>query len=139
MKVKIIHTVNVDYQKNYFTLIILLSVIMASVILPVDFHVTLFPCLFKNTFHIPCPGCGMTRAFILLGHFHFREALTININSIFAYIMILAITMNEIAAMAIGRKMNMHLSRRGIILIYAITFCVVMTAWYYNLMNEGFI
>jgi len=26
------------------------------------------PCLFKLTFHIPCPGCGMTRSLTALWH-----------------------------------------------------------------------
>ncbi|WP_086329406.1 DUF2752 domain-containing protein [Candidatus Enterococcus mansonii] len=31
-------------------------------------------CIFKHTFGVPCPGCGMTRAFIHLFHLDFKEA-----------------------------------------------------------------
>lgn len=134
-----VHLENVNQQKNHFTLIIFLFVILASLILPVDPHIKLFPCLFKSVFHIPCPGCGMTRAFILLGHFRFQEALAININSIFAYIILLAITINEMAGLAIGRKIKPQLSGRLIVLIFALSFCVMMAGWHCNLINEGFI
>lgn len=130
---------NVNRQKNQFTLLVLLFVILASATLPADPHLTLFPCLFKSTFHVPCPGCGMTRAFILLGHFRFQEALNMNINSIFAYMILLTITMNEIIVLAIGKKINLPLSKSLIVLIFTVGFCAMMAGWYYNLTTEGFI
>jgi hypothetical protein len=32
-------------------------------------------CLFKNTFHLPCLFCGLTRSFILIGQGHWQESL----------------------------------------------------------------
>ena len=37
------------------------------------------PCLFKWIFTIPCPGCGLTRAFRQLFQFHILEAISYNI------------------------------------------------------------
>ena len=37
------------------------------------------PCLFKAVFGIPCPGCGMTRAYISLLHLDFLQAFNFNI------------------------------------------------------------
>lgn len=45
------------------------------------FHFT-FPCVFKTIFHIPCPGCGMTRAFLKILHFQFLESFQYNILSL---------------------------------------------------------
>jgi len=36
------------------------------------------PCLFKKVFKIPCPGCGMTRAYISLLHLDFKKAFEYN-------------------------------------------------------------
>jgi hypothetical protein len=32
-------------------------------------------CTFKNLTGYPCPGCGLTRSFVCLGHGHFQEAM----------------------------------------------------------------
>ena len=40
------------------------------------------PCFFKSTIHIPCPGCGLTRAIREIFQFHFGKALYYNYLSI---------------------------------------------------------
>lgn len=49
------------------------------------------PCFFKSIFHIPCPGCGMTRAFKEIIHFHFRESFKYNILGLPFFITLLII------------------------------------------------
>ena len=134
-----IQMVNVNSRNNHLTLMVFLFIILASTTLPVDPNLTLIPCLFKSVFHIPCPGCGMTRAFILLGHFQYQEALTMNINSILVYIIIMALTINGIAGFMTGRMIKLQLSGRLIIVIFTISFFLTMAGWSYNLMNEGLI
>lgn len=81
----------------------------------------------------------MTRAFILLGHFQFQEALTKNINSILVYIIIMTLTMNGIVGFMTGRMIKLQFSGRLIILIFTISFFLTLGGWYYNLMNQGLI
>ena len=47
-------------------------------------HTNITMCPFKLIFHIPCPGCGTTRATLLFLHGHIIDALTLNPNVIFA-------------------------------------------------------
>ncbi|MBS7409979.1 MAG: DUF2752 domain-containing protein, partial [Muribaculaceae bacterium] len=46
------------------------------------FHLHITICPSKLIFHIPCPGCGMTRALILLCHGQFVSAIALNPNII---------------------------------------------------------
>ena len=47
------------------------------------------PCLFKTLFNIPCPGCGMTRAFLEIFKFNFSKAFYYNILSIPLFIFLI--------------------------------------------------
>jgi len=49
------------------------------------------PCLFKKTFHIPCPGCGLTRAFKAIFHLQFIRAMEYHIFSLLFILLILLI------------------------------------------------
>ena len=40
------------------------------------------PCIFKKTFNIPCPGCGLTRAFKCIIKFKIIKSLSYNILAI---------------------------------------------------------
>ncbi|MEG2322501.1 MAG: DUF2752 domain-containing protein [Bacilli bacterium] len=41
-----------------------------------------YKCPFKFFFHIACPGCGLSRAFIAIFQFNFNKALNYNLLSI---------------------------------------------------------
>lgn len=65
---------NHDRIKNLFILFLILS-----------FYIILFlfnfryECIFKKTFCIPCPSCGMTRAWISIKNFDIIESFKYNI------------------------------------------------------------
>jgi hypothetical protein len=42
-------------------------------------HMSLFPhCVFRSIAGLPCPGCGMTRALLLLGQLRLAEAVALH-------------------------------------------------------------
>ena len=56
---------------------LILLIFGALAIFLLDIH-----CIFKSIFGIPCPGCGLTRAFRAIFHGNFLEAEKYNILSI---------------------------------------------------------
>lgn len=52
-------------------------------------------CPFYNIFKIPCPGCGLTRAFIYLFKFNIKQSLSYNILCIPIIIIVLITLINE--------------------------------------------
>lgn len=45
----------------------------------------LYSCPIYNVFNIPCPTCGLTRAFILFAQFKFSEAYRYNVSVLLLY------------------------------------------------------
>jgi hypothetical protein len=50
------------------------GVLLLSALLPVSFSTPIPLCAIKALTGVDCPGCGMTRAFLLIGHGRIAEA-----------------------------------------------------------------
>lgn len=70
-----LHLLKQYCSHRYF--IVFLSAI-SGIALIVGFSIPIF-CIFKKISGIPCPGCGLTRAFLYLASFRFIEAVKQNI------------------------------------------------------------
>ena len=73
-------------NKKIYLVIFLIEGVVAWMLL--NSKITI-PCFFKTVTHIPCPGCGMTRAFIQIMKFNFVKAFQYNILSIPLFFIIL--------------------------------------------------
>ena len=64
--------------ENYAGLTAIMVVFLISLLVP-PFEQSRFTiCLFKNLTGVPCPSCGMTRAFLFLGHGYVLKASALN-------------------------------------------------------------
>ena len=71
------------FLKKYIIANKLISIVafyfIVSILLKIIFSIDiLIPCLWKTIFHIECPGCGLTRAFIDILHCNFIDAFNDN-------------------------------------------------------------
>jgi len=58
----------------WLPVVIVAVILFASVATQAPGELPFRCCLVYNTFGIPCPGCGMTRGFVAMGHGQFTEA-----------------------------------------------------------------
>jgi hypothetical protein len=75
---------------------LLSGILLLSILVPPFYHGEFTLCLFKNITGLPCPGCGMTRAFLFLGHGKIHEAVILNPNSLLIFPIIIFLWINEV-------------------------------------------
>ena len=63
-------------KKNKILIIFLFLGLILIFFIYLKFNI---PCLFKKTFHIPCPACGMTRAIKSIMNFNIYKSFSYNI------------------------------------------------------------
>lgn len=89
-------------------------------------------CPFFNIFKIPCPSCGLTRAFTLIIQFRFIESLKYNILalplSIFSFIYIILLVTNK--RELLYSFLTKH--KRNLIITSSI---IMLIAWIININN----
>ena len=85
-------------DRNRLTLLILSLLLACSIIIPPFQEGPFSICLMKLLAGRPCPGCGMTRAFLYLGHGRISEALSLNPLSLIAYPLSVVLWVNRVVA-----------------------------------------
>lgn len=68
-------------------------------------------CPFRALTHLPCPGCGMTRAFCALAHFEFWRAIKFNALSPLLFIFLLIVWARSAASVFRLRRLQLLLGR----------------------------
>lgn len=82
------------------------------------------PCFFHKITGVPCPGCGMTKAFLSLGSFQFKEAFSYNPFSFFL--------MSFLIIFVISPRLAKPLEQKGFLLTLL---SLVLLFWVKNLYN----
>ncbi len=110
-------------------------IIIIIIVFGLSFILNLFNiriCPFFNLFHIPCPGCGMTRAFILLLQGNIIQSLKYNFLliplCIFIIIYLIIIFTNN------TKKLNIFINKYKKILIILLTILTI-ALWITNINN----
>jgi hypothetical protein len=113
---------------------VLLSGILLISMVMHPFRESPFPlCLLHLALGIAGPGCGMTRAFLFLGHGDIWSALELNPNSPLVFGLVLALWGNHGLRLFWGHEVRVVLSRRAARTIYLGAAALAAFAWLYNL------
>lgn len=72
------------------------AVIVAAMLLPTGWGPPFSLCLVKTLTGLDCPGCGMTRAFLLIGHGRVADAAAMHPASIPAFMIVAGLAMTGI-------------------------------------------
>ena len=94
------------------------------------------PCIWKSALDIPCPSCGLTRAFVLASQFRFIDAVKMNILflplAIGMAVFFLCALLDLLYDMQAIRQFNDVMDKKWVIVLV-----VIFTAlsWYYNIVR----
>lgn len=109
------------------------TIILLSMIIPPFFEEKFTICLFKHIIGIPCPFCGMTRAFLFLGHGNISEALKLNIVSPILFSITGILLCLHIIQIISGKTINIKLTLSKKIFVYLFSGLIIIGGWSYNL------
>jgi len=122
-------------QAKRIILIYAMGVLSIFIVLNTSFSI---PCIFKKITSVPCPGCGLSRSFVLMSQLKLIEAIKMNI-SFLPLIIGMAVCFvcalidmfsNKFAIMRFNSIMN----RKRFIVIVAI---LTALSWYYNIVRDS--
>lgn len=125
--------INTAPSRRLLGFLLLSGILFLSVVIP-PFHEGEFTvCILKNALGIPCPGCGMTRAFLFFGHGDVHTAMKLNINSLLIFPMITIMWLHGAFTMLTGREVKVILTRRELFFVCMTAGTAMVSSWAYNI------
>ena len=79
------------------------AVLLAARLLPTTWETPVPLCLVKWLTGLDCPGCGMTRAFLFIGHGRLADAMALHPASIPAFLIVTGMALTGIARIVRNR------------------------------------
>jgi len=126
-------------SRRLTTFALLSGVLFASAVIP-PFHREAFSiCLVKDVFGIPCPGCGLTRAFLFLGHGDVRSALELNVNSVLIFSLVVLYWLHSAFTTVTHFEFKVRLTKLETVLLLALAFTAMASGWIYNLQRNPWV
>jgi hypothetical protein len=92
-------------------------------------------CLFRRVTGLPCPSCGMTRAFVALGHGNLHAAVYSNLASPVVYLATCILFLLGVGEMIFDRPLRNPLWNVTQRQIYIGTILLMSSAWIMNIVH----
>ena len=119
--------------KAYAVFAFLTAILLVSLLVPPMHEPPWSLCLVHLILGVVGPGCGMTRAFLFIGHGDLHAAVLLNPNSLLAFALVVVFWGNRAARIFYNRELSLVLSRRGKLGVYLVTAALTALVWIYNL------
>ena len=119
--------------KAYAPFAFLTAILFASVLVPPVREAPVTLCLVQLLLGVAGPGCGMTRAFLFIGHGDLHTAFTLNPNSLLVFALVVALWANYGGRVLYGRELSLVLSHRWKLGVYLVTAALTAVVWIYNM------
>lgn len=95
------------------------------------------PCIWKWITGIPCPACGLTRAFLLASQFHIVEAIQMNLLFLPLFIGVVTYFICAVVELRSDKNaikwLNSILIKKWVIALFAL---LTALSWYYNIVRS---
>ena len=108
---------------------IVAAVLAVSVLARAPAELPFTPCMFYNLTGLPCPGCGMTRGFVAMGHGQLAAAWRHNALAPAAFVCCLAYLVWFTVGLARLRAVLRRWWRSAGAVVYALLACAVLASW----------
>lgn len=115
--------------ENYAGLIAIMLIFLISLVAPPFEQCRFTVCLFKNITGVPCPSCGMTRAFLFLGHGQIAKAAALNPLALPVAVLLLLQGIRLFSRLAWQRDYRLQLSPFLFRIALAITITIILGLW----------
>jgi hypothetical protein len=118
---------------------LLSGILLASVVIS-PFHREVFSvCLLKDIFGIPCPGCGLIRAFLFLAHGNLRSAMELNVNSVLVFSLVVLLWLHSTFNVLTHHEIKVHLTRIETFSLMTLAAIATASGWIYNLQRNPWV
>ena len=116
-------------KKNKILVLVLYLGLLLIFLICLKFNVS---CLIKKIFHISCPACGMTRAFILILQFKIIESFSYNILAFPLFCIFGLIFITDIIDL-IWKKDYLSKILKTIVKLYPLIIILLIISWIVNI------
>lgn len=89
-------------------------------------------CVFKRVFLLDCPGCGLTRAFLLIPRGYFIDALVLNVASLPLYFFFAYLLLQQTSETVFHKLLKWRIREGGLILWVLAIVLLLVGQWFFK-------
>lgn len=89
-------------------------------------------CVFKRVFLLDCPGCGLTRAFLLIPRGRFADALHFNVASLPLYFFFAYLLVQQISESVFHKRFKWRVPEGGLIFWVLAIVLLLLLQWVFR-------